>query len=199
MKIGDTVRVVNPEMVTRIGYNETLESAKQKMLDEFAHNHEISMYEFFNKHFKFSSSTGEYVDKLALEYNRNVLRFGGPQRKIFTQTCPQYQGKMATIVSRIVRQTGMFERGGGEIGNALVGQQSHVLFELRFHEDIEEPYVRETTWPPNQAYLDLVNNSYLDTSINMSYYGKVYDKTSGRRFNNLIEKRNLEWVAPSSP
>lgn len=171
MKIGDVVRIVRGEVLERVGYPETIQSAKQKMMDDFKTQHPEGYMAFMQQAFPF---LGRGLDELSLqlakEYNRNVLGFGGHERKIFTKYVPEYDDQFAQLTNRVQKQTGKYSgsSGYGEDyeGARLVDQKSHVFFEVSLHHGIN---------PSSDpiSYLDL-SRSHIHKAI-------------------LIEKKHLEF------
>lgn len=135
MKVGDVVRIIRGEVLERVGYPETILSAKQKMMDDFKNQHPEGFMSFMHNAFPFlGKGLDEISLQLAKEYNRNVLGFGGHERKIFTKYVPEYDDEFAQITNRVQKQTGKYSgsSGYGEDyeGARLVDQKSHVFFEI---------------------------------------------------------------------
>lgn len=140
MKIGDIVRVLKGDVLDRVGYEETVESARLKMNDAINVLHGYTPEQMLCAGFPFLThkDSGDVLDLLARAYNKNTLRFGGNKRKVFTTHVPEYDRQFAKIVGRVTKQTGTYNAGSGYGDDYdppfLSDQKTHVFFELAFRD-----------------------------------------------------------------
>jgi len=119
IRIGDTVKIIDPEFFIRCGYNLCLSEVTEKIIKE--RKEEIE--QFIDKFFKFNmipneifgfmsdeniSDTGKEIAK-ALAYKQIQLEgFGGKERKIFTETKEEYKNKLFKVTDIKYHQTGTY-------------------------------------------------------------------------------------------
>ena len=115
MKYGQIVKVVNPEFLVRCGYPSTIENAKNKLSEVFKEKNKRTISKFLGQ--SFTSLKEDDIDKIinivARSYNKNVLHFGGVERKIYKDVIGQYEGKKFRIISNKpkIHKTGIYQCG----------------------------------------------------------------------------------------
>ena len=127
-KKGDKVKIINPEFFVRCGYPETVESAEKKLEEWFKKEYGESLFVFLQKKFPFLSKnvgldlidwdsyeTRKIISLIARAYNKNVLKFGGTERKVYTEYNSRYKDKICEIVSEkpIIKKSGIYRYGYG--------------------------------------------------------------------------------------
>lgn len=181
MNVGNIVRIVNPEVFVRAGYEETLESATQKMNQEVYNATGQDAHAVLKSTFPFLFSCEKLVEELGMQYNRNVLKFGGNKRTIHTEHVPELQFKFAKILERILKHSGTYEASGGWDEPAYIkDRKCHVMYRLAILDDTTPSRVTTTTYlyPPTQWTL-----------------GQMSVMDSGKPI--IIERMNLEFVTSS--
>ncbi len=152
-KKGDKVKVINPDFFVRCGYPETVESAEKKLEEWFKKEYGESLFIFLQKKFPFLSKnvgpdlidwdsygTRKIISFVAREYNKNALKFGGTERRVYTKHDSRYKDKICEIVSEkpIIKKSGVYRHGYSS--NYLEGEyeppyldnvKTHVFYEIK--------------------------------------------------------------------
>lgn len=159
--MGDLVSVTNPEFVTRVGYPMSFQMA----YDHIKKNHLADIENFIDtKILKLSTVRSDiYFGDRDQKVDRNMHKvisslahvyvkangFGGKERKIYTKTYSDLQGKVYQVVEKKVVKTGIYYppwsgqnyegEWDGEPGG-LDKEQTHVLLYLNswYHNRLEE-------------------------------------------------------------
>lgn len=112
-KIGQKVKIINPEIFVRCGYPLTIEDELKLITNEEkmailkllpSHNNYNFLYHKYDSH----------LDKILSEIAFCRLKekgFGGPERKIYTEHRPALLNKIVTIENKRVVKTGKYEKG----------------------------------------------------------------------------------------
>lgn len=113
IRVGDDVRVINPEVVLRIGYPFDKELMKSKVIDSEKKNmihrllgYDAFMFDPFLKRM-YDKSYDAILDEVAY-FELHKRKFGGSERKIFTESRPDIDGKVFRVVKKSVAQTGVY-------------------------------------------------------------------------------------------
>lgn len=136
MKIGDTVVILKGELLTRVGYAETLESARYKMDIDSMHKYQATTEAVLMKTFPFITyfDANEISNSMAKVYNARILKYGGNQKKIYTTYDMTLDGKVAVITDRFVKHTGNYISGDSECPAYLENRKVHVFYNLRLYD-----------------------------------------------------------------
>lgn len=187
MKVGDIAKVVRGEFVERIGYNETVESAKAKLQTYMVGSSQKDVESIIKHNFPFADWTDceKIFEILGRSYNRNMLRYGGPERKIFTTYDPTYDGRLVKLTKRIVRQTGKYCSGDSECPASIGNMRSHVLFEV---------LLMPTDYDPLKQGVESLYGHMHMYGYSSSDRKGFYDKKEDVVFSDLIEKCHLEYI-----
>ena len=112
-RIGDKIKVINPEFFIRCGYKLTKEDGlklitedeKKTLINLLGGNHiDNLVYKGYDRVYE------EILDRIA--YSRiSKLGFGGPNRSIFTESKPEFLNKEFTVIGKKVVQTGVYQAG----------------------------------------------------------------------------------------
>lgn len=142
-KINTQVQIINPEFLVRCGYNETLESATEKLKKEFKDEYEMSIEDMLYDHFDFLyddkneniNTVNSIISKLARVYNRTVLNFGGKERKVFTERKEEYLNKKVFIISdaKKIHKSGYYVPSNGGSGSYLYDYEPPYLENIKTH------------------------------------------------------------------
>lgn len=151
-KIGDRVRIMNPEFFIRVGYPLTLDDAYENIEGDWK-----SLIQKINQN---SPNYFKITEKMKFQLRRDLAysylqtkSFGGNERKLYTVKLdnPHYYYEYFTIVSKKVVKTGKY--GYEQVDDedydycrcpsfkpVLTNQKTHVILELdhEFHYDNEE-------------------------------------------------------------
>ncbi len=150
-RIGDTVKIINPEFVLRVGYPLCLADSiekfrtgeNEKIITEFLskfciHDKMVDLLRLNPENH--CAGTVRYKIERALAYNDIKQRgFGGNERKIFTERNEGKTGCIGKIIDKRVAKTGKRINGGyhdnGDGGYEepaeLKNAKSHVLLKIR--------------------------------------------------------------------
>lgn len=143
IRVGDKVKIVNPEFFDRCGYPMSLKSA----IDEVSNKFKPQIMKLLSAMFKESLSEKHY-DREMLEkdldmlmaynpYNRHFEEiakaagsvwiksngYGGDERRIYTKICEDYRGKIAIVDSIRMVKTGDYVPASG--GNDYWGESDY--------------------------------------------------------------------------
>ncbi len=183
-RIGDTVKIINPEFVLRVGYPLCLADSIEKF--RTGENEKI-ITEFLSKfciHDKMVDLLGlnpenhcvgtvRYKIERALAYNDIKQRgFGGNERKIFTEKNESGMGCIGKIIDKRVVKTGKRVGGyyveDGDGGNdeppELRNAKSHVLLKIRVNPSIKPSY-----------FMDFDSTSFFENEIEECNVEKVME------------------------
>lgn len=157
IRVGDRVRIVNPDIFIRCGYPLT----KEDILRNYLKKEDIKVIENFLAHFEIyqpyislnkktlceiddNPTYTRVFDRVADAVAYGVLSkkgFGGRERKIYTEFDATLSNATATVIERKVVNTGNYEPGwydsyggDGEMPS-LTNQKSHVIFEVLIDSD----------------------------------------------------------------
>lgn len=151
IKIGTLVKIINPEFLVRVGYPETVESAREKMEKHILATKYKSISDILLENFEFISDDRNgynwcierIKNTLAREFNSNELNFGGKERKIYTRRIDDLQDIEFTIKDPPIRKvTGTYVHacGGydyyGEYDYEpayLEGSKHHIFYKLNYY------------------------------------------------------------------
>lgn len=104
IRVGDTIKVVNPQMFIRCGYNMELETETINIIERFKPEIEHLMT-------KVKASGDDCIDKVAkaLAYFRiRQAQFGGKERQIFTEPHEELQDKKFKVQNINFVKTGKY-------------------------------------------------------------------------------------------
>lgn len=166
-RIGDKVKVTNPQVFVRVGYPLTLEKAFDRVAEvydqqvtNFCREIEVNINPFLVSH-ETSKLYNEVMQAVASWYMRDQ-NFGGKERSIYTEFQKQLQNSGPWLITKKRRiKTGTYNSGSynydydGEpdyVPAYLSPEKSHVLLTLEDHTgtrsypfspfEIEEIYVK---------------------------------------------------------
>tara|TARA_R110000868_G_scaffold261268_1_gene519348 strand:- start:358 stop:1056 length:699 start_codon:yes stop_codon:yes gene_type:complete len=141
IRVGDLVQIVNPQVVTRVGYPLNIESVVRNHMTV-----EQGMYiDRFIASFGIDiASTAKIYDDVVRDLAYGILltkKFGGNERSIHSTNVPQLAGQDATVVGRRVVKTGIRKTeydydsdGCNSSWNYLDKEKTHIIYSLRLHE-----------------------------------------------------------------
>jgi hypothetical protein len=150
LRVGDRVRIVNPTIFCRCGYEWNKQYVKDNIITPQQKNALRDLMITFgimneghidildDGHIKFipDACVNEY-DKLLDELAYAILKknhFGGRERKIFTEYKPEFLNREGVVGVRKVYQTGTYERGlwcYDEYDPPFLGNlKAHVIFNV---------------------------------------------------------------------
>jgi hypothetical protein len=132
MKIGSVVRVLKGDVLDRVGYDETLASAEAKMRAEILARTGNNLDQVMGAAFPFAewADKTNVISELTKIYNRKVLRFGGREKKVFTNHHSEYDGMLAQVTRRIVKYTGKYEYADSDGPAYLSNKKCHVFYDV---------------------------------------------------------------------
>jgi hypothetical protein len=118
IRVGDTVKVIHPEFFIRCGYNLHLPDVTEEIIENRSEEIEAFIDSFFgidrlSEEYKFikqnkTSDTGEKIAK-ALAYKKiSMERFGGRERKLFTEMIEDHKGKLFKVHGVKIHKTGTY-------------------------------------------------------------------------------------------
>ena len=124
IRVGDTVKIVNPQFFVRCGYPLSFEDAcdivrreyKEKIasfLDSFGFTRTPIWFDPIYKepnNTLYSQGFDKIVKALAFDYVK-AKGFGGRERKIYTKESPDYKGKRMEVEGVRMVQTGVYSPG----------------------------------------------------------------------------------------
>lgn len=150
----DYVRIVNPEVVVRWGYNLNKQIVKDTVITKEQKDAIIKLLELFNIHqknenfydmigFEYEPEKNKVYEKILDEIAYGILKsecFGGKERKLFTERRDFLKGVRAFVSERRVVKTGKYEAGQTYQGYFdpypeyepayLSNEKTHVLYRL---------------------------------------------------------------------
>jgi len=141
IRVGDTVRIINPEFFIRCGYPMSFKDAcrivekeHKDRIAEFIRGFDFTTYTnkgsgllgfpISEEKWEDNRTFSKIVGALAYEYVR-AKRFGGTERKIYTKHCPDYKDKRMTVEYIKFFQTGNYVRGSGESYDSYAGEYDY--------------------------------------------------------------------------
>ncbi len=204
IRVGDTVRIVDPQVVYRFGYPLNTNLIKKQFTDEenksirrFVDKFMGINYDDPNMDLVLLGNESIYEEmsinkiKDALAYIRlKQLNHGGKIRSLYTKDMPEIKTAVATVKSRKVVKTGTRVPPSGSFdywgeydfeSGYLEDEKTHVLFEL-YDLRIEEQY-------GHKKWLHLTNDDY-EVRIEDFFTGSIVTKWKPW----WIEKTNLEKI-----
>ena len=114
IRVGDTVRIVNPKFFVRCGYPISEEIAIAKFKAEF----EVPLTKFFYENCKglldYVNDTGieeSVIKAMARAYNKNIWLYGGKERQIYTEERPEAKNLLGTVQLIKYCKTGIYNHG----------------------------------------------------------------------------------------
>lgn len=127
-KAGTKVKIINPEFFVRCGYPETVESAREKFEKYFLEKHGKSvryvLHDLFDHNdtdvLKFIGTffneweEEKIINIMTRAYNREVLGFGGCERRVYTERKPEYEGEIMYIQNYehpLIKKSGDYVHG----------------------------------------------------------------------------------------
>lgn len=167
MKIGDTVRILKGDKLVRVGYAETLESAREKLNTECIYKHRLTPEQLLLNAFPFlQHRTTVLTDEITKIYNKHVLKFGGSKKSVYLTHDASLDGRVAVIVNWFTKHTGDYVPADSECSAYLTNRQVRTFYRL--------------------SLLD--NNSYMVNPLWSSIY------INSDRYGISIEAHNLELI-----
>jgi hypothetical protein len=161
IRVGDTVKIVNSDIIYRVGYLKSKECILRNHLKES----DIVKIEEFIGSFGIPKNNENVFDKIADALAYGILKadhFGGNVRSIHSENKPEYLGLEGTVIDRKVVKTGTYKAGYSYIDNywgtteytptELVNQKTHVLFKVEVHRTLVDDEIGEfqTVWIENK-------------------------------------------------
>lgn len=126
IKVGDWVKIINPEFFVRCGYPLCLADTREEMTEQ--HGKEVD--DFICKILKFESKADILFNSSS--YKREACRFkiidalsrfdiylkgfGGRERKIYTKHIPDHQGKIYRVFEKSFKVSGVYVPGFSHTG-----------------------------------------------------------------------------------
>jgi hypothetical protein len=155
---GDRVKVVNPEFFIRCGYPMTkedvlrsvLKTGDVKKIEDFLSDFGIYQHFFAIpgtdiKHTLETRAYTQVFDRVADALAYGILaakRFGGRERKVFTEKKEQYLNAEGTVVGRKVVNSGYYQPGWSDEYEGepayLTNQKTHVIFDVELDYNPEQ-------------------------------------------------------------
>jgi hypothetical protein len=193
IRVGDYVKIINPELVLRCGYpltkkivKDTIITAEQKdsihgVLKSFGVIPLPDILDFDNalSNSDYENSYDKILDILAYE----VLKkkgYGGKEKRLRTIKRPSLQDKFRYVIERKVVKTGDYNNG-----------YRHNYF--GGHDDYEPPYLsNEKTHVLFLIYVSTVTQEGICPNINEQYVDLCYGSLNCGIHGVWIEKNNLE-------
>lgn len=169
MKVGNIVRIINPEVLIRVGYPETRISASEKLDQQIFLDHGKQFNDLMRETFSFLDykELSTIQEAVSSAYMRKVLKFGGDNKEVYTNYDPELLDKYAQIVDRKVKYSGTHtKRSGTRKRNYLTNPVAHVFYRI-----VERDISHQST-------------GFLDQHLYCS------SKSKG----TWIEKKNLEFI-----
>ena len=107
IRVGDTVKIINPQFFVRCGYQLSFEEACEEVKEEYGNRIEKFLQSFnfiatprwkdiVSRENKYSQVFDKVVAILAYSYTK-AKKFGGNERKIFTKDLPDYKDKKMRV------------------------------------------------------------------------------------------------------
>jgi hypothetical protein len=127
IRIGDTVKIINPEIITRIGYPMSFNDA----CNEAEREHHEKILEFLGKVFPDTIISDGILKNSRISYNLHKLKaydkivralgyeilgnkgFGGKEKKIYTEHRPNLLGITIDVLDISIRKTGIYYPASG--------------------------------------------------------------------------------------
>ena len=145
IRVGDRVKIINPEVFLRCGYPLSVETETEEIKKLFGVTIEDLVYSCTSDHFMQRNEKGLYENNLAIPITPNTVqlgafnkiakalgyvrvkakKFGGNERKIFTEIHDELKGKEGRVEKTKFVRTGVYVRGSG------------------YSDDYERPYLSE--------------------------------------------------------
>jgi hypothetical protein len=121
IRIGDKVKIINPEVYLRTGYPLTTDMIKESHItDEQRHLLDKLMETTGNrKCILYGNNINFEYEKLEHVFSTIVLKskgFGGNERKVHTETKPEYQDRIGTVMSKRYVKVGTYNSGHSHQG-----------------------------------------------------------------------------------
>ena len=139
IKVGDTVKIINPEIVTYVGYDFTIDEAMTKMKEEHVEKVNQLMRDmgisFLNK--RWEKIASELMKPLAYELVRASFKRNN-ERKIHFKLREDLANSELIVISKKTAKTGFYypPHFGGDDDyepGGLKDPKTHVLLELGYH------------------------------------------------------------------
>lgn len=124
IKVGDHIKVINPEFFVRCGYPLCLADVREKLgkdlgtkIDDFVD--EVMGCTITDRRFIIDDRKNrEVYNRILTALSRFYMvqnRFGGSERKIFTKSFPDRKGKTFVVHKKSVKITGYYVKGWSDI------------------------------------------------------------------------------------
>ncbi len=170
IRVGDIIKITNPEIIIRIGYPMSIYDAMEKV-KEFYHN---KIVEFLNKTIynrtplfpdiivngHNSRPYNKIISALAYEYLKSE-QFGGKERKIFSKYRQELVGITSKVRKVFIRKTGIYFPPSGshnywtneyeQESGGLDKEKTHKILELEIFSDYPN-YVQIETCNVEKIY-----------------------------------------------
>ena len=137
IRTGDTIEIINPEIITRIGYEFTYDDAVKEIRETYEEDILILLRTV--KVSRWKKVTKEIVKSLAYDLIHKRIRTGNV-RKIYTERREELIGKKVKVMGKSLARTGTYypPTGGGTDYNGeydyepggLKDPKTHVIFEF---------------------------------------------------------------------
>ena len=148
IRVGDNVKIVNPEIVIRWGYPLTKQIVKDTIITQ---EQKDSIYTMMTKFgyvpvpqlFDGSNTEADYIYEKLLDTMAYHLiskhGFGGKDRRLFVENKESLRNKSGQVIERKVVKTGTYHTGGGGYDywgeydyepSYLENEKSHVLYRI---------------------------------------------------------------------
>jgi hypothetical protein len=154
IRIGDTIKIINPEIVIRVGYPMSFDDAC-KEVKELHHEKIITFLQeiYPSREVKLGKIIGEItcdypklkaydkiIKALAFEHLRNK-GFGGEERKLYTENRQELIGITAKVTKIFIRRTGIyFAPSGGYSYDGDYDYDPGGLDKMKTHKILELDY-----------------------------------------------------------
>jgi hypothetical protein len=112
IRVGDKVKIINPEVFVRTGYPLTTDMVKESHITDEQKQLMRGLLRTVGLNYNFSSGCydREY-DKLEHVFSTIVLKskgFGGNERSVHTETKPEYKDRIGTVISKRYVKVGTY-------------------------------------------------------------------------------------------
>jgi hypothetical protein len=112
IRVGDKVKIINPEVFVRPGYPLTTDMIKESHITDEQKQLMRGLLRTVGLNYNFSSGCydREY-DKLEHVFSTIVLKskgFGGNERSVHTETKPEYKDRIGTVISKRYVKVGTY-------------------------------------------------------------------------------------------
>ena len=113
IRVGDKVKIINPEIFIRVGYPLTTEMIKESHITEEQRQlmDKLLATTGNHKYILYGDNINPEYDKLEHVFSTIVLKskgFGGNERSVHTETKPEYKDRIGTVISKRYVKVGTY-------------------------------------------------------------------------------------------